>query len=220
MNVFAEVFQRYFITTHRYFQNKNAFNIGSELAAMGHHYYYMYTLAPSCISRMDREKQRAYCNEIINATHNDIVKAIEQGQISYGTTLHCAVPRQTTNPVIDPLISRHWSMLKNREVQTTDPQALKAAIRYRESVTNASVKRLYRWGYYQAIQMVHNNDYNRQELNQFYAAFEQVCKRDPAELAKHYTGIEFTVKSGIAVQWDARFISHGGTTISYMHFCK
>jgi hypothetical protein len=218
LGVFNGVFERYFVTKHEHFQGINGFNIGSEMAAVGHHFYHVYTLAPEKLAELGKGNHVAYYNEMIWFTHHEIVKAIQHGRTKYGTSLHSKVPWQPTIKAIDPFINHHWTRLKYHHILTKEPDSIRAAQAYQASVTLNAIKRLYRWGYYRASKMVHNNDANRATLNHFLEVFEEITAYNPEEASRHYAGIEFRVKPGIKVEWDARIISHGNASVSYKHF--
>lgn len=216
--VFNGVFERYFVTKHEYFQGMDAFNISSEMAAVGHHFYYVYTLAPEQLAVLGQGDPDRYYNEMINLTHHEIVAAITQGRSKYGSFLRSNVPWQPTIQAIDPFIRRHWTRLKVHDIQTKDPDAIRAARAYKASVTLNAVKRLYRWGYYRASKMVFNSDDNRTRVSRFLDVFREITQYSADEISQHYSGVEFRVKPGIEMEWDAKFISHGNAFVSYKHF--
>lgn len=215
MSIFHGVFESYFVGHHAYFMGDYAFNLGSLIAAMGHHYYYMYTLAPEKINYLSGEEVEAYQNAIINISNYDLLAAINNGRLSYGARFLSKVPRQETNKAIDPFIRKHWMMLKYRDLDKLDPETREVAILYRQSLTMAKFKALYRWGYRQAEQIVPKNRRNLEVINQFYTACQKITSYDPKLLFSNYDGMQFDVWEGEKLRVEIRFVSKTGALVPY-----
>jgi hypothetical protein len=188
---------------------------------MGHSYYYLNELglaqngyAFSKWRKADPDIQ----NYIILSTGNYFDEAIQHGYAPYGPELLCDIPYQPPTEAIEGLIKRHWSSLKDISVLTKDMEEQTNAITYKKSIRLWKLQRLYRWGYRKASRMAHNNMHNLETLNRFYLDFEVITKHDAQELSFDFKGIEFKIKGGANVEWNAHFIKHDGTKKPYKHF--
>jgi hypothetical protein len=216
--IFHDVWEHYFEDSHKYFKDHYSFNIGGEIAAMGHFYYYVEDLNLSKRVYRNYGWQSEYISNIrraVNGTNYDFIEAISTGCIQYGHELECGVPYQKKNICVEDLIHEHWKAIKDIEVETEYEDEKESAILYRRSVKLYKFQRLYRWGYRQAEKLVHNNLQNLDTLNRFYSAFEQITERNAEELSHEFEGIEFKIKGGNSTEWQAKFLTHDGTKVDY-----
>lgn len=219
LSLFHDLLEHYFEDKHPYFSRGYAFNIGGEVAAMGHFFYYTWVLNFS---------KRAYANSMLGAEYlagrNTIIRnttwameeSICRGESNYGYDLSCAVPYQRPVPGLDDLIRDHWKYIKDLKVQASEESAREYAIDYKKSIKLFKLQRLYRWGYYQAAKLVPNNAHNLAALHDLYDALLEITKLDAEELINDYEGIEFQIKGGKRFKWDAHFISHEQGNIHYL----
>jgi peptide methionine sulfoxide reductase MsrA len=218
--IFHDIFEHYFEDVHPYFSGDYAFNIAGEIAAMGHVYYYI-----NCLDLSVRARSRWGNNyigdntSIINGTHSDIEEGITSGYTYYGSELLCNVPYQKPVEYMEDLIQKHWETIKPLQVKAQGDER-ESAIYYKKSITRSKLQRLYRWGYRKAERMVNDNSHNLSTLTDFYKTFEKITEHSAAELSHDYDRIEFKIKGGASVEWNAHFIRHDNTRRNYRYFCK
>jgi hypothetical protein len=214
--IFHDIWEHYFEGYHPYFKN-SIFNIGGEIAAIAHWYYYarMMGFTPRV---WEGEVLIASIENIIDVTNSKMKKYISYGCSYYGDTLLCDVPYQNENRYIDPIILRHWQSIKDVEVITKNPQEIQRGNNYKKSISLSKLQCLYRWGYSQAEKLVPNNNHNLGALHEFYNAFRKITvKHNPEELSYDFKGIEVKIQGGNKIEWDANFIKHDETKIHYQH---
>jgi hypothetical protein len=214
--IFHDVWEHYFEGQHKYFQGNNSFNIGGEIAAMGHCYYYTNLLRLSARA-YNGDEFIATINNIVNISNSKMKRYVSQGWPYYGNTLECGIPYQKKSPYADDLAFEHWHSIKNVKVATSDERGKESALNYKKSIKLYKLQRLYRWGHRQAEKMVHNNYQNLDTLNKFYSAFTTITERNAKDLSLDFKGIEFKIKGGNRVEWDAYFIRHDSTKLNYKH---
>lgn len=153
VGIFHDVFEHYFEDESKHFRGQYAFNIAGEVAAMGHLSYYRFNIG------LGKERARfndRYLDEqdIIRSTHGDICEAAIDGYLKFGNEFLCSLPKQpdTKDYTIEGMIDEHIYKLSElkRESVTKNKEEKAFALAFRKTITPEKLRRLYRWGYYQA----------------------------------------------------------------------
>lgn len=211
--IFHDVFEHWHEYNHKYFQGKNAMNVGGEMAAMGAMWYFYNEMGIS-------ERMNGFggyyspCERMRQTTESEIEEAIKSGYTRYGDTLECGVPYQ--RPVEDGELdyqcrklaenAHRWGFRSNSQYDTEDERNISKT--YKKSVTLSKIQRLHRWGYHNAERFIPNNAENRATLREFWEYWGRFTKElDAEEMARLFDHIEFTVtkRKGL-VSWTAKLI--------------
>jgi hypothetical protein len=215
--IFHDVFEHYFEDNSPYFYGSTAFNLGGEVAAMGHLSYYWSEfylanrrLIPSSIYSFE--------DSIRSTTEGDMLEGIKYGYTNYGDELKCVVPYQKPgNSALEDIIENHWNQVKEAEWRGNgyeDENEKEAAIRYKKSITKGKLQRLYRWGYHTAEKIAPYSYENRDTLDEFMKFWKRFTDmNDPKELSRYLSEIEFTVYPGKSLKWEAEWITQEGHRI-------
>lgn len=209
--IFHDVFEHYFEDKHKYFTGNGAFNLGGEIAAMGHLAYYVQRVGLGSIRSFNNSR---YIDDdvIIRTTHSDIQEASMYGYTNYGDKLICKVPPQAYRKdehMLESMIDEHIARLDDLPVRADYPDEIAYAINFRKSVTPEKLRRLYRWGFKQAERLVpYEQRYENYEvLEKFIKYWNNFTKDVNAEaLSNYYDLLRFRVKTvNKIVFWQAHF---------------
>ncbi len=183
LGIFHDVFEHYFEMENKYFMGDYAFNIGGEIAAMGHLAYYK--------SHFDVSKRssRGYIDDqaLINTTFDDDFFHGHRKYPDFGDVLMSKVPRvRKSLPYgVDNLINEHYYRIKDVRLKT------EAIIKYKKSFTYSKIKNLYAWGFNRASKIIPRSEENRRFINEFCEYWDNFCKKYDAE------DLEYTVRAFI-----------------------
>jgi hypothetical protein len=217
--IFHDIFEHHFEGNNKYFQNNYAFNIGGEVAAMGHlaYYYFKYYLEDRWFSNnsiYSRDEQ------IIHTTFSDMQEGIVNGYFHYGDKLECNVPRVLKKDYkyhLETIVDEHSYKIrktlpkKESGYHSMDFQRQKD---YKRSITYSKLKRLYYWGWKNAEKIAPYSEENRDKLKGFLNYWKNFTSHYKAEEVYGFIkDIEFTVKGGEKFNWDCIFITHEGQKI-------
>lgn len=207
--IFHDVFEHYFEDIHPYFQGEYAFNVGGEVAAMGHLVYYENQIGLE--NRwFNRYSMYGRDRDIVETTRGEMYEAINQGFCNFGNELLCKVPYQKVSDVcIEDIIDIHMSGINLIPVEGYEEQAKEVGRNYKKSITRAKLQRLYRWGYERAKGMFPRTNHNIDKLYDFLEVWKDITEKNkPKEL--HDYGIiefEFTIKTGEEMNWKCEAIT-------------
>ena len=204
--IFHDVFEHYFEERHKYFKGDYSFNVGGEMAAMGHLMYYYEVL--NLYNRLE-SPFHTYGEVMRNTTESEIREAIQYGYCKYGETLESSIPYQP--PVESNELE--WQIEKlNSKIQTTpvgdhccSDCEIEYAKNYKKSATFSKIANLHRWGYKKAKRLISNNHHNKEKLYEFIKYWDDFCKRNEAkDLSDFFRGIEFKIyKEKESIEWKA-----------------
>lgn len=215
--IFHDVFEHYFEDVHKYFRGDYAFNIGGEVAAMGHYAYYMNHFYPS-----DRNfsvfNYRPIHELVIGGTVGEMEDAILCGHSNFGSTLECRVPKQKSNYFMDDIIYDHHLQVKQmrpNKYNEHEYEPKEFGILYKKSVTLQKLRNLYTWGYKQAEKIAPRNPQNKEAIEGFLSFWKEVTENNKAEDLYNWSfrHIEFTIYRGENLKWKAEWILQDGTRI-------
>lgn len=222
LGIFHDVFEHYFEYRHKYFQGDHAANVGGEMAAMGHLWYYIFELG---LSIRDANKgrygfgDRDLGDSIMGVTRSYIQEAVQAGYCNYGYTLECAVPRQSPlDNELDYRLRQYYEQVKSWEFAEqyhNCEQERESAQNYKKSVTFQKIANLHRWGYRQAEKLVPNNMANQSTLHSFIEFWNEFTARHSAkELATDFKGISFRIyKDDDCIEWRSFLRGMPGATV-------
>jgi hypothetical protein len=215
--IFHDVFEHYFEDKHKYFKDKYAFNIGGEVAAMGHLAYYYSVL------RIDNRMQRRnnfYAPEtsLAQTTSHIMQESIQCGYFTFGNKLMCGVPKQkdVNSYFLSNVINEHLYYIEEKcfVAKDCEPEYKEMCRAYRRSITENRLTNLYTWGYKQAEMIAPYNDENKETLEGFINYWVKFCSNNSAEeMANLIDEIEFTITTGENLKWEAELITHENTRI-------
>ena len=220
--IFHDVFEHYFEQNHRYFTDKYAFNIGGEVAAMGHLAYYWNEFRPE-----DRQINRlsiySFEQSIIDSTKSDMQEAISEGYSNYGNELLCAVPKQkileTRGYGLENIIQDHWYEIKEikpKRTKNDDDYIMNYKKNYKKSITLGKLRSLYTWGWKEAQKIAPWSEQNKTTIDKFIFYWGYFCDQNKAEdLAKWVDKVVFTIKGGYDMSWNADFYTKENEKINY-----
>ena len=210
--IFHDVFEHYFEDNSEYFYGSTAFNLGGEVAAMGHLSYYWseYYLTGRQLST---RSIYTFEESIESTTEGDMLEAIYYGYTNYGDELKCVVPYQRPGDgSLEDIIERHWRRVKEAHWKGNgyeDEQERETSRNYKKSITKSKLQRLYRWGYHAAEKIAPYSYQNRETLEEFLNFWKKFCENHKAEEMSHYfKEIEFTIHPGLDLKWEAQWITH------------
>lgn len=205
--IFHDVWEHYFEKKHKYFQGEYALNVGGEMAAMGHLWYYYNCLG---LSKRLTHVYRPPGEITVNTTASLIEEAIKEGYCNFGNKLLSNIPKQS--PIDDYGEMDYWinKFIKEcKDWKCSENEYLDYSNTYKKSITLRKVLDLHRWGYRQAERLVPNNWENRAMLVEFMDFWKKFCENNRAEdLAKSFKGITFKIyREKEIVSWKAILIS-------------
>lgn len=194
--IFHDVFEHWFEFQHKNFMGEYAMNIGGEMAAMGAFAYYTMELGIS--NRMFPGGFRSASEISRTSTESMIQEAIEDGRTDFGNKLLCSLPFQKAVPNYSfesELNEYEYNLKKMRAGKGAYDEDEKQHCRdYKKSCTIAKIRRLHRWGYRIAQDLIPNERENAQKLIDFIDFWNEFCKKNKAEeLSNHLRGITFEV---------------------------
>lgn len=210
--IFHDVFEHYFEDNHKYFKREYSFNIGGEVAAMGHYAYYMNRfnfskrpLSPNSMYSMEEN--------IIDSTFSEMQEGIEEGYARFGSELLCRVPRtKVDNYTLDNIIYEHFAKIKNCRI--TNGEYRDYAKNYKKSVTLTKLRNLYTWGYKRAEMIAPRNIHNYDVMRGFLDSWEEFCSYNkPEDLFQWLRGVEITISTGEKMKWKAEWTTREGQKI-------
>ncbi len=212
--LFHDVFEHYFEDIHKYFREEYAFNIGGEVAAMGHLAYFFGEMR---LWERRINPQSFYTEEqnIVATTFSDMQEGMSEGYSQYGQ-LECAVPHipDPKSYYLDGIIYDHWDQIRSYKPRLEGYQLeyLDQIKEYRKAITLSKLQRLYRWGWRQASKMCPYSSENQEVLRNFIVYWNKFFKEISAENLYHdgFKGLEITVQSGDPMKWKARWIHSYG----------
>jgi len=207
--IFHDVFEHYFEEENKYFMGDAAFNVGGEVAAMGHLAYYVNGLGIGSVRSLRAKYGYINKEDIISGTHNEIQEACSYGYTNYGNTLICKVPYQRSfnSYSLEGLISEHIYKLKELRVKTNESDEKGYAREYRKTVTPSKLTRLYRWGYKQAERLVPNSHQNADCCENFIKYWNKFCKEyEPKYIDNQFDKVVFSInKNKELIEWNCKF---------------
>lgn len=226
--IFHDIFEHYFEFKHPYFLNEAAMNVGGEICAMGHAYYYLFDMGIS----------ERWSNNYLNINIDDIFidwvrkvitencfATINHGNIKFGEELVCHVPNQ---PQTDEWVLEMCGIESFKTCQEqyfngnygfdTFKGARNASKKFKDSLTERKILNLLRYGYNQARQLVPNNLENCRMLVDFIEFWDRFCDNNRgSHLIKIADGIRFNVYRGNdKISWDALVKPKNGDEYSYL----
>ncbi len=225
--IFHDVFEHYFEDVSPYFSGDYAFNVGGEVAAMGHYAYYMYNFYPE--KRLfNRQSHFNLDDAVIGSTIDEMRDGIMEGTSRFGLKLMSKVPRQKEDGYdlrhICGIIDEHYDKVRGYEVGKTDwtPEGedeYAFGRAYKRSVTRAKLRDLYIWGWKQAEKIAPRNDHNRAVFDKFLDDWNEITNTNFAkELGEVFKYVEFTVVGGEEMKWDCKWITHENEIVSHSRF--
>ena len=221
IGIFHDIFEHYFEDVHPYFEGDYAFNIGGEVAAMGHLTYYNEQFR---LEERMNTRNSFHTNEtaIVSSTCSNMIEAIEYGYFDFGNKLLCNVPKQksTHSYMLDSIICDHLYQIEqaepNKERIVSDENNYKEAVAYKKSITENRIEKLYTWGYLQAQEIAPNTEENKETLRKFIKFWNDFCFIHKAkEVAENFKYIEFEIVKGENLSWSADFITHKGERVGH-----
>ena len=216
--MFHDVFEHYYEGVHPFFQGNFSFNVGGEVAAMGHRTYYQERFRPAGLMR---ENWHSIEDNIVNITFSDMHEAVASGNCNFGYTLECGVPTQKSvnSYMLDTVIGCHMYSIEELEIGGSchEEQEREFAQSYRESITEQKIHDLYTWGYKEAAKIADHNEENEAVIEDFIAYWETFCfANEAADMQRLYSGLEFSIEGGEELKWDAYFITHDGKKVHHL----
>lgn len=215
--LFHDVFEHYFEDEHIFFRGKNAFNVGGEVAAMGHRVYYYETFG---FENLIGNTYQGFDWAVVRTTSGMMEEAVIYGYHSFGSRLECGVPSRYSKLQcgyrLDTAISEHC-YLKDQWIPGGEYK--KEGRAYLNSITDSKLERLYKWGYTEAELIASGTPENKATLSEFFDYWTKFCVRNTAESLKDtLSRLRFTVKNidGILF-WDAVFILMDNTEVKHVN---
>jgi len=196
VGIFHDVFEHYFEMENKYFMGDYAFNIGGEIAAMGHLAYYK--------THFDISKRSSrYIDDqsLIDTTFDHDFFYGHKDYPDFGDILMSKVPRvRKSLPYgVENLINEHHYRVKEIELKT------EAVIRYKKSFTYGKIRDLYAWGFNRASKIIPRSDENRPFINEFCEYWDNFCKKyTPEELEYGVNAFVFRVYPGEKARWTVK----------------
>ena len=211
--IFHDVFEHYFEDNNSPFYGDAAFNIGGEVAAMGHLAYYWSTFYLN--ERRFTSRYYPFEEVIMNGTLSDMQEAISEGYSHFGSELICPVPYQKPgNSMLEDIIFMHWDRVKQLNVKTEYQEDIERARLFKRSVSSSKLQRLYGWGFHQAEKICPRSEKNRNKLEQFLEFWKKFVERhDAEELSRLFRYLEFQVRTGENFDYRSTWITHEGERI-------
>lgn len=190
IGIFHDVFEHYFEDKHEYFRQDAAFNVGGEIAAMGHALYYYEILG--LYRRMIAVTKTPHLISLIESTESMMEDSISYGNTRFGDTLISDVPTQDIleHEHLEKLFEDKFHRLQEIEFKGDDSDEEEKGNNYRESCTLDKIQNLYRWGITQAEKVVPHNINNIGTLYSFIEFWKEFTESVTAE-EFYYEGFEF-----------------------------
>lgn len=195
--IFHDVFEHYFEMENKYFMGGYAFNIGGEIAAMGHLAYYKSYFD---ISKRSSERD-LYDDALINSTFDSDFFYGYNEYPYFGDILMSKVPRvrKSLPYKVDNLINEHYYRVKEVKLNT---EAVKL---YKKSFTFSKIRNLYAWGFNRASKIIPRSYENMQFINDFCEYWDRFCKLyDPNDLEYLVKSFIFRIYSGEKARWTVK----------------
>ncbi len=180
IGIFHDVFEHYFEHEHKYFRGDAAMNVGGEMAAMGHAWYYYDVLG---LGQIRYSSHNPFAEAIRESTESELRDAILYGYCSFGYELISHIPNQPTSYSceLEHQINRMWRNVKNVHYEGNEEDEKEFSQAYKKSISLGKIANLYRWGYKQAERYVPDNWENRSTLRNFIAFWNEFCKKNDAK---------------------------------------
>ena len=220
IGIFHDVFEHYFEDVNKYFIGDYAFNIGGEIAAMGHLAYYWNEFRPS-ERRLNPNSIYSFEEAIIASTESEIEDAITYGNWNFGNKLLCNVPKakkQDYHYYLENIIQEHWYKIKNLKPKKdtySDDEQFQSQKDYKKSITLSKLRDLYTWGWKQGEKIFPSSEENRETITDFINFWNKFCKENRAEDLNYFKEVEFTINCGEKTTWDCHFIANKFEKIPY-----
>jgi hypothetical protein len=195
--LFHDSCEHWFEQEHKYFSRDAAWNIGGEIAAMGHLYYIYDTFY---LNSRFRPSSRSNEENIMITCGSEMEEAVKYGYCNYGNELVCHIPYQRpTNSYMETMIIEQYNKLKSCyfEVnQYTSEQEKEFAENYKKSITLGKLQRLYRWGYHSAAKRFPWSNKNSNKIHKFYSELESLIKHNLEDIMFEYEFLDITIYTG------------------------
>lgn len=212
IGIFHDVFEHYFEDNHPYFKKDYAFNIGGEVAAMGHLSYYwnQYYIEER---KLNSNSIYSFEENIISSTESEMEEAITYGYWNFGNKLQCNTPKTNYyHSYLENIIQEHWYKIKKTSPKIDDKydseDDLQMRKDYKKSITLGKLRSLYTWGWKEAEKIAPYSEENNETLRNFIITWNKFCKENPAkDLAEMFKYIRFTIEKGENLKWNAQFVS-------------
>jgi hypothetical protein len=212
IGMFHDVFEHYFEHQHKYFRGEAAMNVGGEMAAMGHMWYYVMEFGLGIRDTQRGMGYRPIEESIMNVTKSEVEEAIKSGYCNYGATLESRVPPQKPlkdNDFLEQKIREYYEEVRQWKFSESPTSSYDYASEredsetYRRSVCFSKIANLHRWGYRQAEKLVPDTYSNLSQLHKFITFWEEFTQNHKAEeLSQAYTGLSIKIyKEKDEVSW-------------------
>lgn len=212
IGIFHDVWEHYFEMKHKYFQEEYGMNVGGEMAAMGHMWYYQNKLGLYNKRRINPHSIYSDGDNMRETTYSLIQEAIYSGWTSFGSTLESNVPKQ--KPVDDSeleyQIEKMWKDSKSLRCANSYPEENRYAKDYKRSVKFRKIADLHRWGFREAERRVPNTTENHDTLCNFIDFWNDFTKNNEAsDLCQLGKDLRFFIyKEDDSVSWKAYIGDH------------
>ena len=220
IGIFHDVWEHYFETEHKYFKGKYAMNVGGEMAAMGHMWYYQMTLGLYSKRRITEFSIYSDGERMRQTTQGLIEESVRYGYTNFGSTLESCVPKQ--KPIDDGefewQLKKFWEDIKVAYCTDADPECRGYAQEYKKSVTFRKIADLHRWGVREAERFVPDTSYNCKVLYDFIDFWNEFCKNNRAEdLYWAFKELHFYIyKEEDVISWKSKLIGRDSQTPDYI----
>jgi hypothetical protein len=133
--------------------------------------------------------------------------------------LICQVPYQKRVEKIEYDIRKYSAWIKGLEIEAYDQEAVECASALKKSISLAKIKRLFRWGYLEAQQLIPYSPMNVVTVRSFLREFHKISKKE--SLYPAFDHIEFDIEDGALLQWSWCLIKFNGERVHYkaMNWC-
>lgn len=221
IGIFHDVFEHYFEDKNKYFLGDYAFNIGGEVAAMGHLAYYWNTFRPQN-RRINPNNIYSFEDGIISSTESEMSEAITYGYWNFGNKLLCNTPKakkEDYNYYLENIIQEHLYKIKKctpRKDEYYDDLQFAQQKLYKKSITESKLRSLYTWGWKQAENIIPDTSENLYKIEEFIAYWDKFTKQHKAEdLANYLEKLIFTITPGDDLKWSCEWVNNNQETINH-----
>jgi len=214
IGVFHDVFEHYFENKHKYFKGDYGMNVGGEMVASGHMWYYRNKLGMYNM-RLQDGYQTTASKKMIDNTSDLVQEAICSGYANYGSKLESNIPKQSPADDYDleDELSNFWQDVKSWNFRNDYYDERKYSETYKKSISFKKIVDLHRWGFKQEEKYVPDNYENKDVLCNFIEFWDKFCKNNnPKNIASYCKGITIKVyKNKDVISWKAFLIPQYGT---------